>query len=42
VMVWLQEQARRARRLTVGKQGAVALAFAAGVLYEAQSLAGEV
>ena len=40
--VWLQEQARRARRLAVGKQGAVALAFAASVLYEAEPLAGEV
>src|SRR5277367_2427494 len=42
VAVWLQEQARRARRLAVGEQSAVALAFAARVLYEARPLAGEV
>src|ERR1700722_9085072 len=42
VTVWLQEQARRARRLAVGKLCAIALAFAASVLYEAEPLAGEV
>src|SRR6202453_2508106 len=42
VAVWLQEQGRRARRLAVGRQSAVALAFAANVLYEAEPLAGEV
>src|ERR1700734_1896935 len=40
--VWLQEQARRARRLALGKQCAIALAFAASVLYEAEPLVGEV
>src|SRR3984957_11135319 len=42
VAVWLQEQGRRARRLAVGSQSAIALAFAASVLYEAEPLAGEV